>query len=302
MRAPLPYRVLSGLPLPVAHLAGSLIGLTLWLLPNKFSRLTRHHIGRCFPELGWAARQGLILKSLLEAGKTLAEGPVLWSGPEARVVRLVRETRGWDAVAQALAAGRGVITAAPHLGAWEMAGLEYSRRAPIVSLYKPQKGLWEPLIKQGRERFGAKLVPSDRSGVRELFASLKRGEAAGILPDQDPPVGSGAFAPFFGIPAHTPVLLSALAQRTGAKVFYMYAERLRLGRGFILHFVPADDAVGSEDQSRALIALNRGVEDCVRRLPAQYWWGYARWRRRPPGEADFYAGVLKPDAPEETVP
>ncbi len=298
MRTPLLYRMLSALPLPLAHLVGSLIGVLLWLLPNKFSRLTRHHLARCFSDRGWSARQALVFESLIEAGKTLAEGPLLWSGPGPRVARLVRETRGWEAIERALAAGRGVITAAPHLGAWEMAGLEYSRRRPIVSLYKPQKGAWDALIKQGRERFGAKLVPSDRSGVRELFASLKRGEAAGILPDQDPPIGSGAFAPFFGIPAHTPVLLSALAQRTGAKVFYMYAERLSFGRGFILHFVPADDAVGAQDQTRAITALNRGVEDCVRRLPAQYWWGYARWRRRPPGTPDFYAGILKTGEPE----
>ena len=302
MSAPLLYRVLSRLPLPAAHLVGGLIGLLLWLLPNKFSRLTRHHIARCFPESSPGARARLVFASLIEAGKTLAEGPVLWSGPERRVARLVRETRGWDAVEQALAAGRGVITAAPHLGSWEMAGLEYSRRRPIVSLYKPQKGAWDALIKRGRERFGARLVPSDRSGVRELYASLRRGETAGILPDQDPPPGSGAFAAFFGMPAHTPVLLSALAERTGAKVFYMYAERLRFGRGFILHFVPAEDAVGAADQLLALTALNRGVEACVRRLPRQYWWGYARWRRRPVGEADFYAGVLKPDEPEMAPP
>lgn len=285
---PLPYRLLSRLPLPAAHLLGAWIGLLLWLIPNKFARLTRFHIARCFPELSWPARQTLVLRSLIESGKALAEGPVLWAGPEQRVAQLVRETRGYEAIGQALAAGKGVITAAPHLGSWEMAGLEYSRLHPIVSLYKTQKGAWDALIKQGRQRFGAKLVPSNRGGVRELLTSLRCGEAAGILPDQDPPLGSGAFAPFFGIPAHTPSLLTTLAQRTGAKVFYMYAERLGRGRGFILHFVPAPAEVTDADELRALAALNRGVEDCVRRLPAQYWWGYARWRRRPHGEADFY--------------
>ncbi|MGH8529660.1 MAG: lysophospholipid acyltransferase family protein [Nevskiales bacterium] len=286
------FRLFACLPLPAAHLLGGFIGLLLWLLPNKFSRLTRFHIARCFPALSWLARQGLVFRALIESGKALAEGPVLWAGPEQRVARLVRGTRGAEAIEQALLAGKGVITAAPHLGSWEMAGLEYSRLHPIVSLYKPQKGAWDALIKQGRERFGAKLVPSNRGGVRALLASLKRGETAGILPDQDPPPGSGAFAPFFGIPAHTPSLLTTLARRTSAKVFYMYAERLSWGRGFILHFVPAPAEVADADEVCALAALNLGVEDCVCRLPAQYWWGYARWRRRPHGEADFYPWAM----------
>ncbi len=287
-QAPLSFRLLARLPLPLAHLLGGLIGLLLCLLPNKFARLTRFHLTRCFPELSFTARQWLVLRSLLETGKALAEGPVLWAGSAARVARLVREMRGHERVERALAAGQGVITAAPHLGSWEMAGLEYSRLHPIVSLYKPQKGAWDALIRQGRERFGAKLVPSDRGGVRELLDSLRRGQTAGILPDQDPPIGSGVFAPFFGMSAHTPVLLAALARRTGATVLYMYAERLSWGRGFVLHFVPAPAEVAEADEARAVAALNRGVEECIRRLPAQYWWGYARWRRRPQGETPFY--------------
>lgn len=282
------YRCAARLPLPLAHALGACVGALAWLVPNKFARRTRFHIARCLPELGGAARERLVFRTLVESGKALAELPVLWAGPAARVARLVREVRGTAELDRALAAGKGVIAASPHLGAWELAGLDYSRRYPIVSMYRLQGNEWDEPMKRGRERFGARLVPSDRGGVRELLEALRRGETIGVLPDQDPPEGSGAFAPFFGIAAHTPVLAPRLARRTGAPVLYIFAERLSWGRGFVLHVVPAPAEVTDADETRACAAMNRGLEDCIRRFPAQYWWSYARFRRRPPGEPSIY--------------
>jgi Kdo2-lipid IVA lauroyltransferase/acyltransferase len=278
------YRRAAALPLPLAHALGAAIGVLAWLVPNKFVRRTRLHVARCLPALGRAARERLVFSTVVESGKALAELPVLWSGSSARVAGLVREVRGEDELARVLAAGKGLIAASPHLGAWELAGLELSRRQPIVSMFRPQGNEWDDVMKRGRERFGAQLVASDRGGVRALLESLRRGHSIGVLPDQDPPEGSGAFAPFFGIAAHTPVLASRLARRTGAAVLYVFAERLGWGRGFVLHVVPAPREVANADETRACAALNRGLEDCIRRFPAQYWWGYARFRRRPPGE------------------
>jgi KDO2-lipid IV(A) lauroyltransferase len=282
------YRRAARLPLPIVHAISAAIGVLAWLVPNRFARRTRFHVGLCLPELGRAAREWLVFRTLVESGKTLAELPVLWSGPAARVVGLVREVRGADDLDRALAAGKGAIAASPHLGSWEMAGLEYSRRHPIVTMYRPQGNAWDDVMKSGRERFGAKLVPSDRRGVREQLEALRRDDSIGMLPDQDPPEGSGAFAPFFGIRAHTPVLAARLARRTGAAVLYVFAERLSWGRGFVLHIVPAPPEVTDADETRACAALNRGLETCIRRFPAQYWWGYARFRRRPPGEPSVY--------------
>lgn len=301
MSAPLSYRLLSALPLPIAHGIGVLLGWLLWLIPNKPRDITRLHIQRCWPELSARAQNQLARRALCEAGKALAEGPLLWAGPEQRVSRLVKSIRGKEQVDQALNAGNGLITAAPHLGSWEMAGLACSQLAPITSLYKPQKGQWDALIKQGRQRFGATLVPSDNSGVKQQLKALKRGEIIGILPDQDPPPGSGAFAPFFNIQAHSPVLLSRLARRTGATVVTMFAERLSWGRGYILHFQAVPDDVAHDDEHRAVAAVNAAVEQAVRQMPQQYWWAYPRYRRRPPGEEDFYNGLVKKDSTDSTI-
>lgn len=281
-------RLFALLPLPVAHALGAALGVLAAVVPSSFARRTRFHIARCLPELAPAARRRLAFRALVEAGKTLAELPFLFAAREARVVRALREVRGRALLDAAVAAGRGVIAASPHLGSWEMAGLAYSRLQPMVTMYRPQAEPWDSLIKTGRGRFGAAVVPSDRGGMRRLLEMLHRGGSIGVLPDQDPPTGSGTFAPFFGIVAHSPVFASRLARRTGATILYVYAERLSRGRGFVLHIEAAPPEVADDDEVRAVAAVNRGVEACIRRFPAQYYWAYMRFRRRPAGEPPFY--------------
>ena len=114
-----------------------------------------------------------------------------------------------------------------------------------------------------------------------MFKRLLAGGVVGILPDQQPKAGEGEFAPFFGTPALTMVLLSRLAQRTGATVLFAFAERLPRGTGFRIHIRPAPEGIADPDLPAAVAALNRGVEECVRIAPSQYQWAYKRYSIRP---------------------
>jgi KDO2-lipid IV(A) lauroyltransferase len=145
------------------------------------------------------------------------------------------------------------------------------------------------LMRATRERFGARLVSADNTGIRALYKALERGEMVAILPDQVPSARSGSvFAPFFGIPASTMVLLSRLAVKTGAPVMFAYAERLPRGRGYHLHFLPAPPDVNHGDLESSAATVNAMVEKCVRAAPDQYQWVYKRFRVRPAGDKAFY--------------
>jgi Kdo2-lipid IVA lauroyltransferase/acyltransferase len=279
----------SLLPLWLAHSVGSFIGLLLWLRPNKSKHIAQMNIDFCFPQWSAKARRRLLRQGLQEMGKAALEAGALWLWPLKRTTRLVREVRGRDLLDQAVAQGRGVIIAGPHLGAWELAGLYVSTFLPLTSLYRPPKLTeMDSLIRESRQRGGACLVPTDASGVRALMKALQRGELVGILPDQDPERESGVFAPFFGMQTHTMVLVSRLARKSGATVLFCFAERLAWGRGYILHFKPAPQGIADQDLVVAATALNQGVEQCVLEAPAQYQWTYKRFKSRPPGEAEFY--------------
>jgi KDO2-lipid IV(A) lauroyltransferase len=216
----------------------------------------------------------------------------VWLRPYEKVLKLVKGRSGWDAIDAARAAGKGIILIGPHIGCFELLNLDYAAQHPFTAMYKPpRKAVLSALMLNGRQRGKATLVPTDLSGVRAQLAALKRHEAIGILPDQVATGGDGVWAPFLGRPAYTPTLVASLQRKTGAAAFFVAAERLSWGRGYHLHAFPVNDVL-PEDKTAAAIRINQGVEEVIRRFPAQYLWSYNRHKR--PGDAPD-PDALRPD-------
>ncbi|MGH8505109.1 MAG: lysophospholipid acyltransferase family protein [Stenotrophobium sp.] len=285
------FVVLGVLPLALMHALGYLVGWLVWRLPTKPRRMTLHHLALCLPELSPAQRHNLARRSLLQSACSIFELPAIWYGPRWRLRRWLHQPEAQAQLRALHAGGKGVILLCPHLGAWELAGMFCAANGPMTSLYKPQKGVLDTLILEGRERLGAKLVPTEGKGVKALLQALARHEMIGILPDHDPPEGSGVFAPLFGIPAHTTALVNKLAARSGAPVWFCLAERLSWPRGFRIHLKPMPVPVAIADAGAGAAALNFSIEQVIREFPEQYWWSYKRFRRLPPGVPDPYQGI-----------
>ena len=283
-------RLAARMPLSVLQRLGWALGHLFVLWPNKQRRNALINIRLCQPSLTPQEQVALRDRTLREFGSTYLEIAFLWLRPVEEVLSLVTEVHGAELLDRS--AAKGVIVLSPHLGAWELAGLYLAAQGPTTIFYKPQR-LLDELIREARGRSGATLAPTSPRGVRLLVQGLERGEYAGILPDQEPKGESGAvFAPLFGVPAFTMLLVNRLARRTGARVIFMFAQRLGPGRGFRMHCIAAPDGVDSQDDLIAATALNRGVEQCVAICPEQYVWPYKRFRRRPEGPPSPYRGPL----------
>jgi KDO2-lipid IV(A) lauroyltransferase len=277
------------LPLPVLHAIGVCLGWMLFLTPGRFREIAATNIALCWPELSTQQQRRLALACLVETGKTLFETGALWLRPGEHTLRLIKHVSGRELVEQALANGKGVILATPHLGAWEAAGLYCAARFNITCLYRPPRkpGL-EELANTARSRLGGHYIAATTQGIRTLYKTLRQGNAVAMLPDQEPQAGAGIFAPFFGIPAYSMTLLARLAARSGTPVIFVWCERLSWGRGYRLHFRATPDITNPANIGAAVKATNKAVEDCVRECPAQYQWSYRRFRTRPTGEEPFY--------------
>ncbi len=286
----------SRCPLRGLHAFARKVGDLASVLPLRESRATRVNVALCFPALTEARRRRLERGSLQEAACMVAELGHLWLRPIEEILARVVEVRGEEHLREAIARGRGVVVAGPHLGAWELLGLWMAVRYSITSLYrKPRVRELEGVYSTARSRSGARLLPAEASGIRAACQSLRRGEVVGILPDQDPGAGWGEFAPFFGVPANTSTLVPRLASRFGSVVLVAFAERLPRGAGYRIHIRPGSEEIASGSFLAGARALNRDVEALVRLAPLQYLWSYKRFRTRPPGSPSLYRGPSCPD-------
>ncbi len=281
--------IIAWLPLPLLHGIGYIAGNLLSVLPSRLRATSTRNIGQCLPELSGTQQRRLLRASLIETAMAITETGALWLRPAKRARHLIRSVDGRELVDAALKKGRGVILATPHLGSWEAAGLYGAANFHMTCLYRPLRlaGL-ERLVRTARARPGANYVTTSAAGIRALYRTLEEGGTAALLPDQEPRSGTGIFAPFFGIPAWSSVLLARMAHRTDAPVIFAWCERLPRGHGYHLHFRAAPQAIDDPDLEVAARAMNRAVEQLVRECPSQYQWGYRRFKRRPEGVPPFY--------------
>ena len=275
------FRLLARVPLPWMHRIGGWLG---WLVyacsPTYRARINANAEAAGF---AWAQYR----PAIGAAGKMVAELPWLWlRQPGLSVLTRVR-WRNEDVFEQALATGRGVILATPHVGSWEMIGQAIAERfapvhGPLTVLYRPARKAWLAELTAGaRDRPGLKALPTTLAGVRGLMRVMRAGGYTGLLPDQVPPQGQGVWAPFFGRPAYTMTLLARLAQQTGAQVLMTWCERLP-GARFVIHFEAVDASAlydAGATPEAAATAMNEALMRLIERLPGQYLWGYGRYKR-----------------------
>ena len=264
-------RLAGKLPLPLLHALGSVLGWLIYGISPTYRRNLRANLRQA----GYADAHTR-RAAIGAAGKMLTELPALWFRPHAEVAAMVREVHGMEQAFAAREERKPLLFLTPHMGCFEVAAQYASKHVPITVLYRAPKIRWlEPLMREGRGRGDVRLVPADFAGVRELFAALKRAEAVGFLPDQVPGIGEGDWADFFGRPAYTATLAPKLAMRPDIVCFLAYARRLPRGEGYSIVLRPLPAALPGESGPRR---INRALESLVRECPAQYLWGYNRYK------------------------
>lgn len=267
------FRLCAYLPLPLLHNLGALLGWLTWMLSPTY----RHNLAQ---NLALAQLTSVKRAAIAEAGKGFLELPKIWLRPQAEVISRIAKVSGWELVETAASTGKGVLFLTPHLGCFEITAQYIAAHKPLTVMFRQPKQAWlEPLMRQGRGS-NFNLAAADMSGVRRLLKALKQGELVGMLPDQVPGVGEGVWAPFFGRPAYTITLAARLAE-TGATVILTYAERLPYGAGYHLYFLPLSQPLAGDLAVRAA-QINAEIEGLIRQCPAQYLWGYNRYKV-PPG-------------------
>jgi len=276
------------LPLKLIHLFGKAMGTLSWKSGSRIRRIAEKNIQLCFPELNLSQQEELVKKVLYETGKVILETGMMWLGDTHKTLKLVKKTTNQHLIDNALKNNEGIILAMPHFGSWELTSLYCAEHYPMTTMYAPQGDIKvENLMREARQRTGAKLVPTDSTGIRAMSKALKQGEVISILPDQSPK-SNGVFAPFFGKPCYTMTLLSKLAKKNNAVVIFAYAKRLQDSSGFEIIFREASEDFTQLELEDSVNQLNLDIEKIIRETPHQYQWTYKRFKEQEEGKPSVY--------------
>ena len=280
-------RSLSFLPLPILYHIGGLFGDLLRVCVPSRRHIASRNLELCFPSQSALDRKLLLRRNFRNTARMfLLSGFVWWGTKKAFDQRITFTNEHY--LVNAKKDGRGVILLAPHFVAMEVAGMYVSSRYPSVSIYQNNRNkVLDKLMLQARSRFGGRMFER-KSDLKSLIRSIRDGMVCYYLPDQDPGARRAVFAPFFNVPTATWPVLGRMARMTRAVVVPCTTRIVDGGRGFEVILDPPLQDFPSGDNQLDSETMNRAIEQCVRRLPDQYFWVHKRFKTRPPGSEDIY--------------
>ena len=165
-----------------------------------------------------------------------------------------------------------------HFGNWEHL-IPAARRAglDILTVARPlDNPLVDGWVTSVRHAVGHFSVPKD-GALRGLLRTVRSGKCIGMLADQN---GGrhGRLSTFFGRPCSTQAGGIVLARRLGIPFTIGSLERRAPGFHRLVLGPPVYVRDGEDGEREAVDAMNRGIEEFVRRRPADWMWLHRRWR------------------------
>jgi phosphatidylinositol dimannoside acyltransferase len=179
------------------------------------------------------------------------------------------DIEGLEHVDAALARGRGLLLALPHMGSWDNTGsyggaLGY----PITAVTGRFPGSLNDAVVKTRERYGLHVLLVGRPAVREIIQALNANRLVGLVCDQEE--GPGVEVRFFGRRALVPAGAAALALKTGAALMAGYQHMTPSGRHHI-HLEASLSIQDGETKENLMQRIVQRFEVFIRERPDQWY-------------------------------
>ena len=271
-------KYISRQPLSVSRWIARILALIVNIFKvSKTSDVIRLNLEISLSELSTQERERITRAAIRNELMSYFEFFSIWGSTNQKNIERVHKVIGKDLLHDALAQNKGLVLIVPHFGTWEIMNAYVAQFTSMTIMYKPVKNqAADQFVRAARSREQANLVPTDESGVRQIFKALKQGGTTVILPDHTPNVG-GEYIPYFGVPLATSNLSAKLIQKTKARALFLYALRNQ-NAGFDIHIEAIDEGIYQGDANQGTGIIINTIENLIQRHPEHYHWSYKRFR------------------------
>ena len=262
-------RALRALPPGLRHSAASPGGTAWFWLSAKQRRASLVNYAAALglepgdPEVARVAR-----RAFQNYGRMLMDFLLLGSLSPAELIARMSDD-GRENLDAALARGRGVIMAVPHMGSWDMAGSYAGTLGYRISaVAETFPGSLNDAVVETRQRFGLQVITLGRPAVRAITEALQANRVVALLCDLEQ--GPGVEVEFFGRRAVVPGGPAAFALKTGAALLPATQYAVAAGR-YHVHLDPAlRIGVGEMKETLMQRVISR-FEEFIKERPDQWY-------------------------------
>ncbi len=203
--------------------------------------------------------------------------------PNVDVTEMARDVviHGWENVEAAFSQGLGVVIVTGHIGSWDMAGAIFVGKERSIGVLTDTltPARWNDRVQRIRAQVGMRAIPIE-SGLREMLATLRRGEGLAVLVDH--PLAARRRAGDVLRAQHARADGAAtLALRTGSPVLPAAFVHAPNGSGYVAYIgrpIPVERRARSAAETQALTQRIMGwLEGVIRQHPDQWYMFRPMW-------------------------
>ena len=278
-------RLLAHLPLAWIRALGWVLGWILYVVIVPRRHVVQTNLALCFPQWTPRQRRALVPRIFVRIAQSWLDRSWLWHGQPA----VVRQRLQLTGAVGELDGSQPTVLFVPHFvgmdAGWTALTQQVQRN--FTGIYTGQSNkVLDAWILSGRQRFPSGRPFGRAAGVKDIVASLRRGEPLYLLPDMNFGPEESIFVPFYGVPAATVPSLSRFARLGRAKVVPVIVRLTR--DGYEVRILPAWHDFPSTDPVGDTALMNQRLQDYIDTMPEQYYWVHKRFKTRPAGMAPVY--------------
>jgi KDO2-lipid IV(A) lauroyltransferase len=261
------------------------VGDIAYFLDERHRRIAMRNLAIAFPEQREKGRKKIARAAFRQLGTVLAEFPFIIRLNRSNVENFIW-IEGVDHFHKAKERRRGILFLTAHFGNWEWMAASFPLLTghSIAVVFRPIDNPFVGRVVERLRTWTGNQGISNQKAMARILRVLKKGEAVGILLDQNVSWQEGVFVKYFGEWACTNEGLALLALKTGAAVVPGFNIRQPDGRYRVV-FEPEINLIrtgNKEHDVRANTELFTGIiERYVREHPEQWLWLHQRWKTRP---------------------
>jgi len=278
--------ILAQFPYFLLIFIGKRLGKLIKLLLKSRRKVVAINLDICFPELNPNEKTRLINRHFSELGIMVTQTIKAFLGSTKRIEKNTI-INGGEHIQACLENKQGILLVAGHFTALDMGGKILCKKYPIAGMYRPHKHpVTEYIVTKSRLKYATKMFKRDE--LRPIIKHLKAGGILWYAPDQDYRRGQSVFVPFFGKQASTITATHQMARLSKCKVIFFHVQRNPKPPYYTLTLSPPMEDFPSKDPIVDTTRVNQGIENMVKKNPAEYLWVHKRFKTTLKGEKNPY--------------
>ena len=280
------FYLLSPFGLRLGYAFCDLLTSLLFTLNSEIVKISRININIAYSSINEEDRESLVKRSVKQSIRSYYETLFCLSRNQTKLNQSIFKVENRYLFTQTNR-DFGLILLSNHNRSVDLLLNHLTNQEDITAIFKPIKiKAFNEFVKKNRQKSGSNVFETNFTGVKELFAALKRGKSVAMAADQVPAKNMGVYEIFFGKKVYTTNLIPSLHSKTKAPIVSVAIHSDNFTNQLYIRY--GSKNTYKEELPYSARTMNKEIENIININPEDYNWEYKRFKKQEAEDKTIY--------------